>query len=187
MHEAEFTVVDVETTGLSPEQGDRICEIALVRFTRTRAYVDGLDTLINPGRPVSPGASRVNRLTDTQLRAAPRFAQIAGEVRRLIDGAILVAQNAAFDYGFLRTECPGLSPRGVVDTIALVKALAPGLPAYNLDALAKHFDLPVAERHQALADAKLAQAVFLRVLEGLDRAGVVRTVDDLLKVGAPRL
>ena len=96
-------VVDVETTGLSAAFGDRICEIGLVR-ARGDAILDTYQTLVNPQRPISPGARRVNGLSDAELQPAPLFASIADQVLARIDGAMLVCHNAPFDLGFLEAE-----------------------------------------------------------------------------------
>jgi DNA polymerase III epsilon subunit-like protein len=98
-----FVVVDVETTGLSPAYGDRVCEVGIVR-ARDDEILDTYQTLVNPQRPISPGASRVNGLRDEDVCEAPIFAEIAGEVLRRIDGAVLVCHNAPFDLGFLDAE-----------------------------------------------------------------------------------
>jgi len=71
--------LDVETTGLSSWFGDRICEIAILRC-QGMEILDCFDTLVNPIRPISPGAARVNGLMDADLTGAPTFAEIAGQV-----------------------------------------------------------------------------------------------------------
>src|SRR6266540_7229589 len=73
---ARFAYLDVETTGLSPWFGDRICEIAVVRCEGDKV-LDTFDSLLNPERPISPGAARVNGLKDSQVRGAPRFMDVA--------------------------------------------------------------------------------------------------------------
>ena len=72
--------------------------------TRGDAILDTYQTLVNPQRPISPGARRVNGLSDAELQPAPLFASIADQVLARIDGAMLVCHNAPFDLGFLEAE-----------------------------------------------------------------------------------
>src|SRR5512135_3087104 len=95
--------LDVETTGLSARFGDRICEIAVIRCSG-EDILESFAALVNPGRPISPGAARVNGLSDSDLADAPRFAQVAGRVMALIQGAVIVGHNLPFDLGFVSSE-----------------------------------------------------------------------------------
>src|SRR5574342_52338 len=88
--------LDVETTGLSAWFGDRICEIAVLRCEGSRV-VTSFDSLVNPDRPISPGAARVNGLRDSDLLGAPHFAEIAERVLTLIQDAVIVCHNVPFD------------------------------------------------------------------------------------------
>jgi len=98
-----FAYLDVETTGLSPWFGDRICEIAVVRCEGDKV-LDTFDSLLNPERPISPGAARVNGLKDSELQAAPRFMDIAERVMALVKDSVIVCHNVPFDLGFLSSE-----------------------------------------------------------------------------------
>src|SRR5438093_1440578 len=124
LYEQTFAVVDVETTGLSARMGDRVCELAVV-LARGGQIVDQLQTLINPQKPISKGASAVNGITDFMVRKAPPFRSVAGDLIKALDGAILVAHNANFDMAFLSSElrAVGYDPPGnpVVDTLALAR------------------------------------------------------------------
>src|SRR5512142_226372 len=95
--------LDVETTGLNAYLGDRICEIAIVRSFRDEVETR-YQTLVNPGRRISPGAAAVNHITDEDVADAPRFWVIAEAVRELLEGAIVVCHNAPFDLSFVTTE-----------------------------------------------------------------------------------
>src|SRR5262249_44167342 len=77
--EITFCVLDVETTGLNPKLGDRICEIALLK-TRNTETLATFHTLVNPGRPISPAASAINNISDAMVKDAPSFAAIAPEI-----------------------------------------------------------------------------------------------------------
>ena len=101
--ETPLVVLDTETTGLSPAMGHRIVEVAAVRMQGWQVTAT-FNSLVNPGRPMDPGASRVNGIYDHDLVSAPSFADIAGELHSMLDGAVLVAHNARFDAAFLGIE-----------------------------------------------------------------------------------
>src|SRR5215213_5203683 len=97
---ARFAFLDLETTGLSPWFGDRICEVGIV-LTQGRRIKQQVQMLINPERPLSPGAASTNGLTDDQLAQARLFANVADEVVEWLRGTIVVCHNAQFDIQFL--------------------------------------------------------------------------------------
>lgn len=99
---AGYAVVDVETTGLSPDQHDRIAEIAVVRVDITGRVVDEWSTLVNPERDLGP--QRIHGITAAEVRRAPKFADIIGDLTERIAGRVLVAHNLSFDTDFLRAE-----------------------------------------------------------------------------------
>ena len=92
-----FSVIDVETTGLSAKTGDRILEIGVTRLTPDGKIVDTLDTLINPGRAVQ--ATHVHGITDEMVRDAPDFRDIIPHLNTVLDGTVIAAHNASFDIG----------------------------------------------------------------------------------------
>ena len=98
-----FAVVDVETTGLDPASGDRVCELAVVRGQAGRV-LDSWSTLIHPQRPIPPGVQRINHISDAMVRDAPPFAGVVPEFLARLADTVLVAHFAAFDLGFLRHE-----------------------------------------------------------------------------------
>jgi DNA polymerase-3 subunit epsilon len=112
LNQVAFALFDVETTGLSPAYGHRVCEVACLRV-HDGLEVGSFESLVDPGRPISPGAFRVNRITPDMLSGAPTFAAVAGPFLALMEGAVLVAHNAPFDLGFLAAELeiPRLAPR----------------------------------------------------------------------------
>jgi len=99
---AGFAVVDVETTGRGQCPPERIVEIAAVRVDPDGTVRDEFDTLLRPDRPVT--ATWVHSIPDRLLADAPRFADVAGDLAALLEGATLVGHNADFDVGFLRAE-----------------------------------------------------------------------------------
>ncbi len=96
-----FAIIDLETTGLSSAR-DRIVEIAVIHADTAGRIVDEWTTLVNPSGPVGP--TRIHGITAAEVRRAPRFADVLGEVNSRLAGRALVAHNAAFDLSFLRAE-----------------------------------------------------------------------------------
>ncbi|MBN4841973.1 exonuclease domain-containing protein, partial [Citrobacter braakii] len=99
-----------ETTGLSPESGDRIIEIGCVEMVNRRLTGNNKHFYINPERRNSEDAVKIHGLTDEFLADKPKFAEIVDEFLAFIDGAELVIHNAAFDVGFLDYELSRLGP-----------------------------------------------------------------------------
>ncbi len=176
-----FVVIDVETTGLDPE-AERICEVGAIRLVGGREE-GRYQSLVRPDRPVSEGALAKHGLTDETLRGAPLFAEIAADLRRFLAGTVLVAQNAEFDVSFLNAEFrrAGMPPLALpaVDTIVLARRVRPGLATYNLDNLARHFNVELRERHRSLGDCEATAAVFWKCVEAM----APRSVDELVRKG----
>jgi DNA polymerase-3 subunit epsilon/ATP-dependent DNA helicase DinG len=142
--------LDLETTGLDPSR-DAIIEIGLVRF-RGEEILDEWSSLVNPGKPVPASITRLTGITSLDVAAAPRLGELAGLLRRFIGDAPLVAHNAGFDLGFLRSA--GISfAQPAIDTFELASIVLPSQPSYNLTALLDHFGQTLTGAHRALADA----------------------------------
>jgi len=122
--EGPYIAIDVETTGLDPSGGHRICEIALLKFLRGNV-IDSLVSFIDPLRPISPGASAVNGITDFMVSGAPLFADLFPRILTFIGNDVLVFHNAPFDLSFLRAEARLAGgewpPNRVVDTLRLAR------------------------------------------------------------------
>lgn len=176
-----FAVVDVETTGLDVGAGHRVCEIAVLRY-RGGKVLDTFDSLVNPQRPISPGASAVNRLSDRDVAHAPVFSQVAPRVAALFEDAVLVAHNAPFDLAFLAAEWRRLRwpPRlgFTVDTLALARRLY-AFRSNSLSDLARGLRVRTDTVHRAMGDVWTTARVFERMLIDLQRQHVV-TLGDLL-------
>lgn len=122
--EIPYIAADVETTGLSTTGGHRVCEVALLRFLRG-TVIDSFVSLVNPLRPIDPGASAVNGITDDMVAGAPTFADILPGFLDFLADDPLVFHNAPFDLSFLRFEvrlAGGSWPGNrVIDTLALAR------------------------------------------------------------------
>lgn len=150
--ETTFAVVDMETTGVLPS--DRIVELAIVRFSGDGRTCDQWSTLLNPGRDL--GACRVHRLLDwADVRHAPRFADVAGDVIDRLRGSVVVAHSLQFEQRFFRYEfgALGLELPDYPALCTLRLAVAMGAQSRQLMALCRQFGIPLRNAHSALSDA----------------------------------
>lgn len=166
---ARFAFLDLETTGLSPWFGDRVCEVGIV-LTEGRRIKQQYQTLVNPERPLSIGAASTNGLTDKQLAREPLFAEIADEVTEWLRGTVVVCHNAQFDIQFLDSEFHRLKREivipNLIDTLMLARQNY-DLPSYSLHSIAEAFHVPVTTAHRALDDAHTARGIFFGMMDGL--------------------
>lgn len=164
--EGRCVVIDCETTGLSPAQGDRMVSFAAIELADGEATGKALSLVFNPGRKCSAGARRVHGLSDAFLAKQDEFARHAADIADFIGGTPVVAHNASFDMGFLRSEMNLANTRykneNSVCTMWMFRNRFPGLTS-SLDACCQHYGLDNAcrqEHHGAFIDAALAAALF---------------------------
>ncbi|MDP3976082.1 MAG: 3'-5' exonuclease [bacterium] len=165
-----YVIFDTETTGLSPQTGDRMIEIAAVRVFNGQITKEIFQSFINPQRPLSAGASRVNGITADMLVGAPPAAEVIPKFLQFVGQDTLVAHNAEFDLDFLEAEMRllGLDPAqlpGNICTVELARAKLPELERHNLDALIQHFGIQFERRHRALDDVLATAKVFVQLHE----------------------
>ncbi|MDT8326284.1 MAG: DNA polymerase III subunit epsilon [Roseovarius sp.] len=165
-------VLDTETTGFEPEQGDRIVEIGAVELFNHMPTGRTFHKYINPQRAMPQGAFEVHGLGDDFLRDKPLFAEIAQDFLDFIQDAKLVIHNAAFDMKFLNAELgwlkmPQLPWEQAIDTLAIARKKFPGSPA-SLDALCRRFSIDNGARtlHGALLDSEILAEVYLELIGG---------------------
>ena len=166
--------LDTETTGLSPDAGDRIIEIGCIEMLNRRLTGHDLHFYLNPERPNSEDAVRIHGLTDEFLADKPLFASIADELLAYLVGAEVVIHNAAFDIGFLDAELRRAGRGRIQDAVARVTdSLQMAREAYpgksnSLDALCRRLEVDNTGRslHGALLDAGLLAEVYLRMTRG---------------------
>ena len=167
-------ILDTETTGLSPRNGNRILEIGCVEVLNRQLSGKNLHFYINPERDSEEGALAVHGLTTEFLADKPTFKQIAAEFLDYVRGAQIIIHNAPFDVGFLDAELAllGLPPfkehvSDVVDSLQMAKELHPGR-RNSLDALCDRYGISNAHRvlHGALLDAELLAEVYLSMTRG---------------------
>ncbi|WP_435970799.1 DEDDh family exonuclease [Streptomyces sp. Qhu_M48] len=155
-----YAVVDVETTGLARD--DRIVSAAVYRLDAQGNVEDHWYSLVNPER--DPGPVWIHGLTSDVLEGAPLFPEIAAEFAARLDGRVLVAHNAMFDWQMIAREyarAESAAPvRQRLCTIALAKELALPLPNHKLESLAAHFGVVQERAHHALDDARVLAEAF---------------------------
>jgi DNA polymerase-3 subunit epsilon len=166
--------LDTETTGLSPEQGDRVIEIGCIEMDHRRLTGRTLHCYLNPERRNHPDAVKIHGLTDEFLADKPLFASVADELMDFVSGAEIVIHNAGFDVGFLNEELrrlgrpkfPGFVGK-ITDSLLMAREMFPG-KANSLDALCKRLEVDNSNRalHGALLDAGLLAEVYIRMTRG---------------------
>ncbi len=168
--------LDTETTGLSPESGDRIIEIGCVEMINRRLTGRHLHFYINPERPNHEDAVRIHGLTDEFLADKPVFAALVDEILDYCRDAEIIIHNAAFDIGFLNAELKRLNKglftahvAGVIDSLTMAREMFPG-KSNSLDALCRRLEVDNTHRtlHGALMDAELLAEVYINMTRGQD-------------------
>lgn len=176
-----LTFLDLETTGLAPAQGHRVCEVALLRV-RGDQVEQRLATLVDPERHSDPQAFAVNQISPEMLDGAPHFAEVAGQVLAVLQGSVLIAHNAPFDLAFLRNELARLDlpppDNYVIDTLALARRLL-RRSSYSLQTLAHDLGL-AAPNHRAEADVRALRGLFAYLVRQLAEQEIA-TLDALLR------
>src|SRR5712692_6365661 len=173
LSEAEFVILDTETTGLRPGP-DRVIELAGIRM-RGGEVVSSFSSLVNPGRRLPLFIVKFPGITQEMVTYAPKAQEVFPSFLHFIDGAILVGHNIGFDIGFLSYEARLLGrnfPIDGLDTIALARRFLPVLRRFKLDIVAEHLKIPAANRHRAVGDAKVTAAIFVRLLELAQQQGI---------------
>lgn len=168
--------LDTETTGLSPETGDRVIELGCIEMVNRRLTGQTRHYYFNPERPSSEEALKVHGLTDAFLADKPKFAEVADEWLAWMRGAEVIIHNASFDVNFLNHELKraGKAPfaqwvTGIQDSLTLAREMFPG-KRNSLDALCARLEVDNSNRtlHGALLDAGLLAEVFIRMTRGQD-------------------
>lgn len=180
--EAPFAFVDLEMTGLDPSK-DRVVEMCIERV-RGSVVEDRISTLVRPetlaagnatadtnAKADEVGNAHVHGIFAEALRDAPTFAEVAGRVAELLDGAVLVAHGASWDVAFLEAEMARAGRRlelpFYVDTLTLARRTL-GLKKHSLDALREHFGLDRARAHRADADVAALRVVWAKCIAQLE-------------------
>lgn len=184
-NDTEFTVFDFETTGLYPYAGDRICEVGAIRIGSGGEIAGKFHALVDPRRPISYGAFRVNGITDEMVRGKPTIDEVLPRFMNFLNDSVLVAYNAGFDLGFLEYALghkrDALKPFFVIDALKLARRVFPGFERYNLGAVSHSLGVAMAIEHRAMADVYATWKIFEKEMEILAGQGV-NSIEDIAMV-----
>lgn len=165
-------VLDTETTGFDPDEGDRIVEIGAVELIGHMPTGRTFHKYINPLRSMPEEAFKVHGLSDEFLADKPVFEKIADEFLEFVQDDKMVIHNASFDMRFLNAELGWCNRRKLpdtqaIDTLAIARRKFPGSPA-SLDALCRRFNIDNSARtlHGALLDSEILADVYLELIGG---------------------
>lgn len=170
------TVIDTETTGLAPSQGDEIIAIAAVRIVNGRIlHQEVFDSLVNPRRPIDAAARAVHRLSPDMLRGMPVIEEVLPRFHQFVEDTVIVGHNVAFDMRFfeMKEKATGIRfDNPVLDTLLLASIVHPQQEENSLESIAARFGITVTGRHTALGDALTTAAVFLALIPLLADRGI---------------
>ncbi len=174
--------IDIETTGANYHYG-KVTEIGVVRVEGGRV-VRTFHTLLNPDSRLPAFITQLTGLTDADLRTAPHFADMADELRAILDGALFVAHNVRFDYSFIKQEYKrlgqGFEPE-LLCTVRLSRWLYPEHRGHSLEKIIQRFGFETARRHRALDDAKVLWDFWHRILADHDLDSLNTAIAQQLK------
>ena len=180
-----IVVIDFETTGLYPDNGDRVIEIGAVML-RDLEIVDQFQSLINPGYFVSSEIESITGITNAMLSEAPKAPEAMEKFVKFIGTYPLVAHNASFDQHFLETELGYFGKKRPLNfgcTLRIARRLYPDVINYKLETLVRYKEIPVKSQfHRALADAEMAALLWVKIIEDLkSQFGFEHIPFDLMK------
>ncbi|MCH7930190.1 MAG: hypothetical protein IIA01_06780 [Proteobacteria bacterium] len=174
------SVIDVETTGIFARKNDRIIEIAIVRAKAYGEIIDEFETLVNPERDLGP--IHVHGITGADIRDAPQFSEIAGDIIERISDSVIVGHNIRFDLGFIRAEFDrlgiNLPPIPNLCTLRLGSLLGIQLPSRTLTDCCEYLGVSHRGAHTALGDARATAGLYSVYLITAQAKGV-RTLGEL--------
>lgn len=169
----KYVVLDVETTGLDRRR-DRIVRLAWITYTRysvTGSYA----TFVNPGMHIPEAATRINGITDRDVRFAPTYEKVRPRVAGALAGATVVGHNVGFDLDFTLDMLSGCGVIRFIDTLDLAKRAFPGLKSYSLSSLCRELSIEVpGDVHPQLRGAYAANELFTRCRLELYKQGEAR-------------
>lgn len=176
IRDIEFVVFDTETTGLSPEAGDRIIEIAAVKLAQGNSRAE-FQALVNPQCRISDEALGIHHISNEMLADAPLMHDVMPRFLEFIKGGVLCAYNAGFDMAFLKKELQLLgrefsNETHIIDILVMARKLLPGLERYSLLNVSASLGIRQNQQHRALSDVYMSIEVFNYLVGLLEQKGV---------------
>lgn len=182
IEEADFIVVDVETTGMSPVE-DRITEIAMMRVRGGR-IVNEFSTLINPLMTIPAFITDLTGIDNVMVASSPTAREVVPYMVEFLGDGVFTAHNASFDWSFVtqtarRERLVELANERLC-TVRLTRRILPFLPSRSLGPVARFLDVAIPQRHRASGDAFATAEILIRYLKYLQRKYALRTVGEVL-------
>lgn len=183
-----FAVIDLETTGGNPNS-ERIIEIGIVLHDG-KHKIGEYTTLINPEKEISAFISTFTGITNAMVKNAPKFVEVADTILELLEGKIIVAHNARFDYNFIKSEFRRINipfTKKNICTVQLSRKIFPQYKSHSLGNICKDLGIEVDNRHRAFGDAA-ATALLLEKLIEHDTKELFKEYleDDIKKIHLPQ-
>lgn len=175
----KWAFVDLETTG--GRSDDRVIEVGIVTWDGEK--IEEWQSLINPDRYVSDDIYRLTGIRKDELVLAPRFEEVIEEIKNRLEGAIFVAHNARFDYGFIRREFGRLEQEyssKVICSVKLSRKLWPEYRRHSLDTLIERWGIVCTDRHRALGDARVIFEFLTKMRQMLGDTRVFEVIETML-------
>ena len=183
LESATFTVVDVETTGMSP-MDDRITEIAMMKI-RGGEIVEEFSTLVNPLMTIPTFITDLTGIDNIMVQDAPTAREVVPYVGEFLRDSVFTAHNASFDWGFVtetaRRERNLELTNNRLCTVKLSRRILPWLPSKSLGPVSQFLNIQIPQRHRASGDAFATSLILIRFLNYLQRRYALRTVGEILK------
>lgn len=173
---SSLVVLDFETSGMSPDQGDRAIEIGAV-LIRGGEIVDHFQSLINPGKRINRFIEDYTGITNEMLQEAPAATQVMSEFFEFISDYPLVAHNASFDRRFLDAELCQIRKTRRQEfgcSLLVARRLYPEAPNHKLETLIRYKGLPTGRFHRALADSEMTARLWLQMVSDLQSSHGIR-------------
>ncbi len=169
---SKYVVIDLETTGNNPKNGDRIIQIAAIVIEHGK-IVDQYSSYINPGRSIPLFIQELTGISEADVEKAPTFKELAPYIIGVLDEAVFVAHNVLFDLTFLQAELERVGYErflgDTVDTVELAKIVNPEMSSFKLEELGKAYGFLHDRPHQADSDAYVTALLFLEFYTQLKR------------------
>lgn len=176
LRELRYVVFDTETTGLQPDQGDELLSIGGIQVLDGRILTgETFERLINPERDIPPASIRFHGITSAMVEGKPPARIVLPQFRAFAGNAVLVTHNIAFDMAFLhkrQAEAGVVFDNPVLDALLLALHVFPDPPDSSLSSMANFLEVEVEGRHTVLGDAMMTAALWVRIIEELEKNGI---------------
>lgn len=180
-----YVILDIETTGLEPASRE-IIEIGAIKTEGTEAK-DVFTTLIKPLSPIPPEIERLTGISQDMVEGKPSVKEALKDLLDFAHDSVIVAHNSDFDLGFIKhhllKELKKELPNRIACTVKVSRAVVPGLQNYKLHTVARHFGIPVENRHRAMGDSEITYHVW-RKLVGMMMEKGLTTFDEIERMMA---